>query len=135
MLSIINKYKDENGYIIDLSSLYEELKNNKISEMEIIDILNSIIEENEKIMDIVKNNEPSLALYGGIDGLDVYRKIFKEDKKYLKKRSIIALEIGSKQGEKITQLANTYFNESRVIIKNDYNNLNRYAFVFNEIEE
>lgn len=93
------------------------------------------IEENEKIMDIVKNNEPSLALYGGIDGLDVYREIFKEAKKYLKKRSIIALEIGSKQGEKITQLANTYFNESRVIIKNDYNNLNRYAFIFNEIEE
>jgi len=86
-------------------------------------------------MEIVKNNEPSLALYGGIDGLDVYRKIFKEAKKYLKKRSIIALEIGSKQGEKIKQLAHTYFNESRVIIKNDYNNLNRYAFVFNEIEE
>ena len=35
------------------------------------------IKENEPIEEIVKNNEPHLALYAGIDGLDCYRKILK----------------------------------------------------------
>ena len=32
------------------------------------------IKENEEIEDIVKNNEPHIALYAGNDGLDYYKK-------------------------------------------------------------
>lgn len=93
------------------------------------------IELNEKIMDIVKNNEPNIALYGGIDGLDFYRVILKEAKKYLKEKSIIALEIGSNQSEKVKSIALNYFKNAKIILKNDYNNLNRYVYILNGIEE
>lgn len=35
---------------------------------------------NEEIEDIVKNNEPHLALYSGEDGMDSYRQIFSKIK-------------------------------------------------------
>lgn len=93
------------------------------------------IATNEKIMEIVKNNEPDIALYGGVDGLDFYRTILKESKKYLKEKSIISLEIGSNQAEKIKQLALNYFKSSKIILKNDYNNLNRYVYILNGIDD
>lgn len=93
------------------------------------------IELNEPIMKIVKENEPHIALYGGKDGLDFYRIILSEAKKHLKEKSIIALEIGSNQGEKIKELALQFFKDSIIILKNDYNNLNRYVYILNGIKE
>lgn len=93
------------------------------------------IELNEPIMEIVKENEPHIALYGGKDGLDFYRIILSEAKKYLKEKSIVALEIGSNQGEKIKELALQFFKDSIIILKNDYNNLNRYVYILNGIKE
>jgi len=52
----------------------------------------------------VKNNEPKIALYGGIDGLDYYRKIIRESPQYLKKKSFLALEVGAGQARKVKEL-------------------------------
>ena len=56
------------------------------------------ISDDEIIMDIVKNNEPHLALYAPNNGLYFYDKIIKESSKYLKNKFIMAFEIGNKQG-------------------------------------
>lgn len=89
------------------------------------------IEEDEKIMDIVKNNEPATALYGGKDGLYFYDKILKDALKYLNKKNIIAFEIGANQSEKIKAMAFKYLDNPQVIVKKDYNNLDRYLFIIN----
>ena len=48
------------------------------------------ISNDEEIMDIVKNNEPHIALYADMDGLYFYDKILRECKKYLNDNFIIA---------------------------------------------
>ena len=48
--------------------------------------------------------EPMLALDGGKDGLDFYRKIILNAEKYLKKDGILMLEIGYNQKEKVIEL-------------------------------
>ena len=87
------------------------------------------IKEDEEIMDIVKNNEPHIALYGGKDGLYFYDKILKDAKKYLYKTSIIAFEIGCSEALEIRGLANKYLDNPEVIIENDYNGLDRFVFI------
>ena len=62
------------------------------------------IMEEEEIEDIVKNNEPHLALYAGKDGLDCYRKILKDIKKNMKEKCLVAFEIGYSQANAIKEL-------------------------------
>ena len=87
------------------------------------------IKEDEEIMDIVKNNEPHIALYGGKDGLYFYDKILKDAKKYLNKTSIIAFEIGCSEALEIRDLAIKYLDNPEVIIEKDYNDLDRFVFI------
>ena len=48
--------------------------------------------------------EPSLALYGGADGLDYYRRIAKEYQAHLNAGGALLLEIGSTQAETAAEL-------------------------------
>ena len=73
-------------------------------------------------------NEPTIALDGGKDGLNFYRKILKEGYEYLKYRGYICLEIGYDQKYDVIELienegkyTNTYskkdlFDNDRIII-------------------
>ena len=87
----------------------------------------------EEIMDIVKNNEPHLALYADNNGLYFYEEIIKSSNKNLKSKNIIAFEIGEKQGEEIKQIALSYFPNSKVIVEKDLQNRDRFVFVFNNL--
>jgi release factor glutamine methyltransferase len=53
----------------------------------------------------VRDWEPSLALYGGPDGTDIYARLIPEAKRVLKPGGILALEIGFGQSEAVSQLA------------------------------
>lgn len=62
-------------------------------------------EDYDHLMPDVKNYEPKIALLGGQDGLEFYRRILSQAKQYLKDNGIIALEIGYNQAESVPQLA------------------------------
>ena len=87
------------------------------------------IKTNEEIEEIVKNNEPHLALYAGIDGLDSYRIILKDIKKYLKPTFLIAFEIGYEQGDALCKLVNDNLENITVTVKKDLSNKDRMLFV------
>ena len=89
------------------------------------------ISRNEEIEDIVKNNEPELALYADNDGLYYYEQILKNSSKYLEDKFLIAFEIGYLQGEKIKELALKYLNNINVKIEKDLSEKERYVFITN----
>lgn len=61
-------------------------------------------EEIGNLMPEVKDHEPVLALDGSSDGLEFYRLIAADAKKYLKQKGFIFLEIGYDQGKAVTGL-------------------------------
>lgn len=87
----------------------------------------------EEIMEIVKNNEPSLALYADNHGLACYEKILKNCSSYLKEKSMIAFEIGYKQGQEITKLVKKYLPTAEVIVESDLQGKDRFVFILNNI--
>ena len=89
------------------------------------------ISYDEEIMDVVKNNEPHIALYAENEGLYYYEQILKNVKNYLKKDYLIAFEIGYKQAKQIELLAHQYLDCS-VIIEKDLYGKDRYIFIKNK---
>lgn len=82
----------------------------------------------EEIMDIVKNNEPSIALYADNNGLYYYEEIIKNCKNYLNENGLLAFEIGYMQASSIKEFAKKYLNKEAIIEK-DYSNKDRFAFI------
>jgi release factor glutamine methyltransferase len=74
----------------------------------------------------IKDNEPKIALSGGIDGLDYYRKIIKKSPHYLTNGGFIALEVGINQSKIVEELIirENNFNQDIEIIK-DYLGIER----------
>ena len=83
-------------------------------------------------MDIVKNNEPHLALYAPNEGLYFYQEIIKEASKYLENKFIIAFEIGETQGREIIEIAKKYFPNANIVLEKDLQHLDILVFITNE---
>ncbi len=60
--------------------------------------------ELDSLMPEVRNYEPRLALDGGLDGLDFYRKIVKDTKDYLLPGGFLIFEIGHGQASDIKEM-------------------------------
>jgi len=79
----------------------------------------------------IKNNEPKIALSGGIDGLDYYRKIIRKSLQYLKKNGFLALEVGLNQSQAVEELIlkENNFDEDIEITK-DYLGIERVVIAY-----
>ena len=85
----------------------------------------------EEIEDVVKNNEPHLALYADNNGLYFYDKILSTCKKNLEDKFLIAFEIGMTQKEKVISLAEKYFgDEVTCVCKKDLSEKDRMVFIY-----
>lgn len=84
------------------SNLFEQINGEKFD----IIVSNPPYIKNEEIKSLSKQvqNEPYIALAGGEDGLDFYRKIIDEAYKYINKNGYLCLEIGYDQKEDLIKL-------------------------------
>ena len=125
--------KNKNKLNMDVEIIESDLFDNIHDKYDCILSNPPYIKTNEEIEDIVKNNEPHLALYGGIDGLDYYERILKDISKYLNSNFLIGFEIGETQKEAIINIATKYLNNIDIIAYKDLSNRDRMIFIQNKI--
>ncbi len=84
-------------------------------------------EDIKSLMREVKDHEPLSALDGGDDGLDFYRKITEESRKYLKSGGMLFYEIGYNQSKDLHNIMEENGFEKITTVK-DYAGLDRVVF-------
>lgn len=99
------------------SDLFERLKKEKFD----IIVSNPPYIKKEEIKKLSKEvqKEPELALDGGIDGLDFYRKITSQAIEYLKTESFLCFEIGYNQKNDVMQIIEDQQNYKNIYCKKD----------------
>lgn len=147
----IKKHLDSNVKAIDISSkaLNIAKENSKLNNVEIdfelqdintfvsntkFDILVSnppYVKEGSSVDEKIKY-EPQNAIYAPDNGLYYYKVILNNCNKYLNNKNIIAFEIGNNQGNILKQIAKDVFPNSKIILKKDLNNYDRYLYIINE---
>ena len=85
----------------------------------------------EEIMDIVKNNEPHIALYAKDNGIFFYKEILKNIKTIIKDKYLISFEIGETQYDNIKTLKEKYLPDSNISCKKDMQGRDRMVFITN----
>ena len=72
----------------------------------------------------VKDYEPRLALDGGADGLDIYRRIAAEASKYLNRGGTLIMEVGAGQAADVVKM---FRGNSYSMVVQDFNGIDRYV--------
>lgn len=124
----INNLKYGNKVIFKQSDVFSNVED----KYDIIVSNPPYIRYDEEIMDIVKTNEPSIALYASENGLYFYKKIISEAYNYINKKHIIAFEIGEEQGNDVLNIAKTYFPNDLILLENDMQGKDRFIFIIGE---
>ncbi len=83
--------------------------------------------EYEKLDINVKNYEPKKALFAGVDGLDIYRKVIEKADRFLKPNAALILEIGYAQGRAVKELLEQTGAFVNIKIEKDPHNNDRIA--------
>ena len=125
----VAKYNKED---LDIKIIHSNLLEKINDKYDVIISNPPYISYDEDIMDLVKNNEPHIALYADNEGLYCYEQILKTCKKNLNKKFLIAFEIGENQKEKIIELANKYLDNIEIISKKDMQERDRMIFIMNK---
>ena len=89
------------------------------------------ISYDEEIEEVVKNNEPHIALYAEDKGLYFYKEILKNIKTIIKDKYLICFEIGESQYEKIKVFKEQYLPNSEMEMKKDLQGRDRMVFITN----
>lgn len=114
---------------VDINFINSDMLTNITKKYDIIISNPPYLTKEDDIMDIVKNNEPEIALYAKDNGLYYYDVILKNIKNNLKDKYLIAFEIGYTQGEAIKNIALKYLDNINVKIEKDYSNKDRFVFI------
>ncbi|WP_327205556.1 peptide chain release factor N(5)-glutamine methyltransferase [Rossellomorea vietnamensis] len=84
--------------------------------------------DRETLSDVVIDHEPELALFGGEDGYDLYKRFMEELPLVMKERFLIGFEVGVGQGETVADLLRATFPDAETEVVHDINGKDRMVF-------
>ena len=113
---------------LDVNFIESDMWNNVYEKYDVIISNPPYIRNDEEIEDIVYENEPHLALFGGKDGLDMYRKIKNGLLSHVENKFLLALEIGDMQKDAIIELFSDIL-DVEIISKKDLSGRDRMIFI------
>ncbi len=87
------------------------------------------IPNEEFVEDLVIDNEPSVALFGGEDGLDFYKEIIKNAESILNDKYIIAFEHAYNKAKQIKKIIKKNLHDVEIIQKKDLQGKDRMTFI------
>lgn len=88
--------------------------------------------DRKDLSDVVKDHEPESALFGGLDGLVLYRKMIGQLPKVIKEKALIGFEIGYDQGVAVSNLLKEQFPLAEIEVVQDINGKDRMVFAYVE---
>lgn len=88
--------------------------------------------DRKDLSEVVKDHEPASALFGGLDGLELYRKMIRQLPKVMKQQALIGFEIGVGQGNDVANLLKEQFPLADIEVVQDINGKERMVFAFVE---
>ena len=153
-IALKKKFADMQVLAIDKSreALDLALENSQLNETDVQFIESDVLEDlsfEEKIDVLVSNPpyvskleyvspntkyEPEMALYPDGEDTVFYKRILEQSKIFMNKKSILAFEIGSTQGDIVSNYAKGCFPGAKVSLEKDYAGLDRFGFIFNGFE-
>ena len=85
------------------------------------------------LMPEVRLHEPALALDGGTDGLDFYRRILRQTEQLVRPPALIGFELGFGQAERVAEMVRScgFWNEIRIV--EDYAGIKRHVIGLQKI--
>ena len=121
-------HENANQLNLNVSFIESDMWDNVYDKYDVVISNPPYIREDEEIEDIVRENEPHLALFGGVDGLDLYRKIRKRLLDHVNDRFLVALEIGDLQKEAVVSIFSD-IKDVDIITKKDLSGRDRMVFI------
>ena len=119
---------------VDINFINDDMANYTDNKYDVIISNPPYIAHDEDIMDIVRDNEPHMALYADDNGLYFYEKVIKNIPLITKDKYLVCFEIGSSQAESIKKIVKKELGNVNIVIEKDYAGLDRFVFI-NNIEE
>lgn len=83
----------------------------------------------EYVEELVVENEPDIALFGGDDGLDFYRIIIENVQAHLNDRYIVAFEHAYDKAKELRKIITKHFTDVEIIQKKDLQGKDRMTFI------
>ena len=117
---------------VDINFIHEDMTMYKEKKYDVIISNPPYIRYDEEIMDIVKNNEPHLALYAEDNGLYFYKHIIDNIPYITKNKYLVCFEIGYLQSDYIVDYVKKHLEDINITVHKDYSEKDRFIFITNE---